>query len=162
MRLAKALDFATGANTILKHSRISIAWLAVGIAAGAYEAAFEYCQKRQQFGKPIAGYQLIQEKLVRALAQIESIMLLCHRVAYLYQRGHAQMGQIAMTKAQCSRVAREVCALAREIMGGNGILIENRAMVAMTDVEAAYTYEGTYDINTLVAGRELTGFAAFK
>lgn len=96
------------------------------------------------------------------LAKVQSMILLCHRVSVLYQRGTATLGQIAMTKAHCTRVAREVAAEAREIMGGNGILIENHAMVALLDLEGIYTYEGTYEINTLVAGREITGHSAFK
>ncbi len=87
---------------------------------------------------------------------------MCHRVSVLYQQGQASMGQIALTKAFCTRTAREVCQIAREVCGGNGILIENRVIKQMLDLEGVHTYEGSYEINSLVAARELTGKAAFK
>ena len=87
---------------------------------------------------------------------------MCHRVSLLYQQGQASMGQIALTKAYCTRVGREVCQIAREVVGGNGILIENHVIKQMMDMEAVHTYEGTYEINSLVAAREITGKSAFK
>jgi acyl-CoA oxidase len=87
---------------------------------------------------------------------------MCHRVSVLYQQGKASMGQIALTKAYCTRVAREVCQISREVVGGNGILIQNHVMKQMLDIEGVHTYEGTYEINSLVASREITGKAAFR
>lgn len=87
---------------------------------------------------------------------------MCHRVSTLYQQGEASMGMIAMTKAFCTRTAREVCQVSRELCGGNGILLENRVMKQMLDLEGVHTYEGSYEINSLVAARELTGKSAFK
>ena len=105
---------------------------------------------------------MIQEKLVRMQAMIQSMLLLCQRVSHLYQNGKATMGMIPLTKAHCSRQARIITQECREIMGGNGILIQYRAMKALLDIESIYTYEGSYEINTLVAGREVTGFSAVK
>lgn len=96
------------------------------------------------------------------LAQIESMILLCHRVSTLAQKGKATMGMIAMTKAHCTKTAREIAAISREVMGGNGILYDNHAMMSLIDIEGVYTYEGSYEINSLVAGRELTGLSAFR
>ena len=84
-RLENALDFASGANNILKHSRIYISWLATGCAAGAYEAALKYTLERKQFGKELASFQLIQEKLARALADVQSMLTMCQRLSVLYQ-----------------------------------------------------------------------------
>ncbi len=90
------------------------------------------------------------------------MLTLLVRLSQLYQQGQATMGQIAMCKAHCTLTARRVCAVAREIVGGNGILLEQRVMKQMLDLEGVHTYEGTYEINGLVAGREITGKAAFK
>lgn len=87
---------------------------------------------------------------------------MCHRVSLLHQRGKASMGQIAMTKAYCTRVGREVCSIAREMCGGNGIILDNHVIKQFIDMEGIHTYEGTYEINQLVGARELTGLAAFK
>ena len=87
---------------------------------------------------------------------------MCHRVSVMYQSGKASMGQIALTKAYCTRVARGVCQTAREVCGGNGILLENHVIKQMMDLEGVHTYEGTYEIKALVAAREITGKSAFK
>ena len=159
-RLTYATDFQEGTNALLKTSRIQVAFWAAGVAVGAYEAALKYCLERKQFGKPIAKFQLIQERLSRMLGMCESMTLhLCH-IAQEIERDdgkHLTMGQIARAKAHASLQAREIVRLAREVMGGNGILLENRAMKHFNDIETMYTGEGTYDINVLVSGRELTG-----
>ena len=96
------------------------------------------------------------------LSNVNAMILMCQRVSLLYQKGKATMGQIAMTKSFCTRQAREVCATAREIVGGDGIILKNHVMKQYLDMEGIHTYEGTYDINNLVTGREITGLAAFK
>ena len=96
------------------------------------------------------------------MSSIQAMIMLCWRVANLYDSGKMEMGQAAMTKAWVTDKAREVCRLGREVCGGNGLLHENYVMRALTDIEGVYTYEGTYDINTLVAGRDLTGLSAFR
>lgn len=90
------------------------------------------------------------------------MLLLVHRVSNLYQKDKASMGKIAMAKAFCTTKAREICATAREVMGGNGILLDNHCVKQMMDLEGVHTYEGTKEVNTLIAGREITGLAAFK
>ena len=133
--------------------------------AGAYEAALHYSLQREQFGKPIAQHQLVQERLSRMLALTEfTISHLVFMAEEMDKPGsEITMGQIARSKAQASLNAREVVRLARESMGGNGILLENRVMKHLYDVEVMYTGEGTYDVNSLVSGREITGgLGAFR
>ena len=156
-KLTHSKDFATGTNKILESSRLTVAWMAAGCAAGVYEAAIKYCTKRVQFGKPIAGFQLIQERLSRMMANTEFTVSHLARVTQQFELGKCTIGQVARAKANATRLGRETCALARECFGGNGILLENHVMKAMADMEVMYTYEGTYDINSLVSGRELTG-----
>ena len=134
-----------------------VAWMACGLAAGAYENALKYTLKRIQFGKPIAQFQLIQERLSRMLSNCEFSLALLVHLSGRMQAGQATIGQVARAKAHVTKLGRETVSLAREICGGNGILMENRVMKAFMDMEAMYTYEGTYDINSLVSGRELTG-----
>ena len=162
-KLTHSKDFATGTNRILESSRLMVAWSAAGVASGAYEAAIKYTTQRVQFGKPIAGFQLIQERLSRMMANCEFTISNLARISQQFDLGKVTIGQIARAKANATRLGRETCALARESFGGNGILLENQVMKAMGDMEVMYTYEGTYDINMLVSGRELTGgMAAFK
>lgn len=161
-KLAKADDFEKGLNAMLMESRLTITFIFAGAMAGAFEHAYKYAMNRVQFGKPIAGFQLTQEKLVRMQAEIQSSLTLLIRTAQNFMQGKATMGQIAMAKAHVSRVGRDVTRTAREIQGANGILWENVALKHMIDMEASHTGEGTYDINVLVSGRELTGLAAFK
>lgn len=162
-KLTHAKDFATGTNAILEASRLLVAWLACGTAVGAYEAALKYALQRRQFGKPIAGFQLNQERLSRMLANCEFMTSSLVHLSQEFDKGKATIGQIARAKANCTRLGREVCALARETCGGNGIILDNHVMKAFMDMEAMHTYEGTYDINSLVSGRELTGgLAAIK
>lgn len=96
------------------------------------------------------------------MSNIQSCLLLCFQISQLADEGNVSLGQIAMAKAHITERAREVVKWGREVFGGNGIIFENYAMKAMMDMEGIYTYEGTYEINTLVAGREITGLAAFK
>lgn len=162
-KLTHAKDFGTGTNKILESSRLFVAWMIAGLATGAYEAALKYALERKQFGVQIAKYQLNQEKLSRMLAQCE--MMVSHLIL-LSQKMTAEkatMGDVGRAKGMISRMAREVVGLAREVCGGNGILIENHVMKQFLDLEGMYTYEGTYDINMLVSGREITGgLSAFK
>lgn len=112
------------------HSRIFVAWIATGIAAGACEAAMKYTMARKQFKRPTAGFQLVQAKLVRCVALVSQMITLCTRITQMYEsmKGSDEpmtIGRIAMAKAECTRTCREVCQLAREAMGGNGIQLEN-------------------------------------
>lgn len=149
-------------NQVLEHSRIFVAWLAVGVALGVYDNTIKYINSRNQFGVKITSFQLTQEKLARMMGHIQSMLLLVWRVTRLYEAGKANIARAAMAKAWNTMMLREVAKLGREMMGGNGIILDNYAMKALADAEGIYTYEGTYDVNSLVVGRELTGVAAFK
>lgn len=161
-KLPKAIDFIKGTTDILKHSRVFVCWVALGLTIGVYDNAIKYVMNRKQFGVPIASFQLIQEKLSRIMGSIQSMTLMAWRITKLMEQGQASIGQISMVKAWITLRGREVCALGREILGGNGITFDNYVMKAMADMEALYTYEGTYEINSLINARELTGISAFK
>jgi glutaryl-CoA dehydrogenase len=162
MKLAKGDSFETGVNQVLKTSRLKVAWLGLGCAVGAYEAALKYCRERTQFKKKIAGFQLVQQNLMQSLGKCQAMTAMCIRVTQMEAQGKCSMGQLALLKAFVTKEGKDVVSLCREICGGNGILIENRVMKNFCDMEAIHTYEGTYQINTLVAGREFTGHKAFK
>lgn len=159
-RLAKAYSFKDTAN-VLKNTRYGVAWEGVGHALAAFELARAYALKRKQFGRPIAGFQLIQQKLVQMLGEVTAMQLICWRLSTLRDAGKMTEGQASLAKQQCAARARQVVALGREIMGGNGILLENHMARHFADMEAVYTYEGSNEINTLVVGREITGIQAF-
>ncbi len=159
-KLPKARSFRDTAN-VLKNTRYGVAWEGVGHAQAAYEIALRYSQQRQQFGKPIAGYQMIQEKLVKMLAEIVAMQLTTWRLSVLRDEGTMTEGQASLAKMNNAAKARQVVAMGREILGGNGILLEYHLARHYADMEAVYTYEGTNEINTLVVGREITGVPAF-
>jgi glutaryl-CoA dehydrogenase len=154
----------TGFGTVLEmlhKSRHYIAWHALGEAIACYEIALAYALKREQFGRPIAGFQLTQAKLVRMLGEITKTQLLLIQLGRVLAQGAATAGMTAYGKLSATATAREVAATAREILGGNGILQEYEVMRHLCDLEAVYTFEGTHDVNTLVVGREITGIRAF-
>jgi glutaryl-CoA dehydrogenase len=159
-RLAKAYSFKDTAN-VLKNTRYGVAWEGVGHALAAFDLARDYAIKRKQFGRPIASFQLIQQKLVHMLAEVTSMQLLTWRLSKLRDEGKMTDGMASLAKQNNSARARAVVALGREILGGNGILLENHMARHFADMEAVYTYEGSNEINTLVVGREITGFQAF-
>ena len=159
-RLPGARSFRDVAN-VLRNTRLGVAWEALGHGQAAYEIALRYARERQQFGRPIAGFQLIQAKLVRMLAELSSMQLLTLRAAQLQQAGRLTDGQAALVKQSNAARGRELVALGREILGGNGILLEHHMARHFTDMEAVYTYEGSNKIITLIVGREITGIAAF-
>ena len=148
-------------TSILRVTRYGVAWEAVGHAMAAYEIALRYTRERIQFGRPIASFQLVQAKLVRMLAELTSMQLLTLRVSQLHEAGRLTDGQASLAKQSNAAKAREVVALGRELLGGNGILLENHMARHFADMEAVYTYEGSNEINTMVVGREITGLAAF-
>lgn len=158
-RLAKAKSFRD-AGKVLVMGRYGVAWEAAGVAAGAYELALKYATEREQFGKPIAGFQLIQQKLVEMVTEVTSMQLMCFQMANLIAGGNLTEGIASMAKYNNARKARYVTQLARETLGGNGILIENHIARLMLDAEVIYTYEGTNEVNMLLVGREITGINA--
>jgi glutaryl-CoA dehydrogenase len=159
-RLQRADSFRDTA-AVLRLTRAGVAWQATGCARGAYEHALAYSRQRQQFGRPIAGFQLVQDLLVRMLANITSSACLCARLSALQQEGLAEDHHSALAKAFCTVRMRETVGWARELLGGNGILLENHVGRFVADSEAIYSYEGTREINTLIVGRAITGLSAF-
>ena len=155
-------NFSEGPAKILLHSRLGVAWGAVGVSIGAYDRSIQYSLKRNQFGKPIASFQLIQEKLSVMMSYIQAMIYLSKRASELYEMDKMTIGRCSMVKAWVTSKCRDCVSLAREIFGGNGMLIENLVIKALADSEAFYTFEGSYDINVLICGRELTGISAFK
>lgn len=145
---------------VLGYGRYGVGWEAAGIATAVFELALDYAKKREQFGRSIASFQLIQQKLVEMATEVSAMQLMCFRTAELLAQGHLTPGLVSMLKYNNARKARYVSQLAREILGGNGILIENHIARLMLDAEVVYTYEGTNEINLLILGRELTGFNA--
>ncbi len=146
---------------VLASTRNSVAWGALGHATAAYEVALAYTRQREQFGKPLARFQLVQDKLVRMLAEVTAMQLYCMRLARLSESGQLTDTIAALAKFNNTRKAREVILEARELLGGNGILLEYHVVRHMADIEAIYTYEGTADIQELIVGREITGLSAF-
>ena len=151
-----------GPLSCLTQARYGIAWGAVGVARDCFECAREYALDREQFGGPIARFQLQQGKLAEMATQITTAQLLAHRLAALKERGDLRPQQVSMAKRHNVRAAREVARTAREMLGGNGITTDYSPMRHLANVETVYTYEGTDDIHTLVLGEDLTGIAAFE
>ena len=146
---------------VLGMGRYGVAWEAAGVAAGAFELALKYTKEREQFGKPIAGFQLIQQKLVEMATEVTLMQTLCLQLSHLLISGQVSEGTLSMAKYNNARKARYVTQLARECLGGNGIVIDNHIARLMLDAEIIYTYEGTNEVNLLLVGRELTGLNAF-
>ncbi|GAA1344160.1 acyl-CoA dehydrogenase family protein [Kocuria palustris] len=148
-------------NVILEQSRAGLAWQSVGAQMAIFDVARRYALERQQFGRPLAGFQLTQDHLVRIAANTTASVGIAHRMSQLRAQGQATMGQAAMAKLKTSQMARESAALGRQLMGGNGILADREMGKIFSDVEAIFTYEGTAEVNTLIVGRALTGVSAF-
>ncbi|KAF2416006.1 acyl-CoA dehydrogenase family protein [Microbacterium sp. B35-30] len=151
---------------ILRAMRADVAWIAAGLQAGVLDAVVRYVRERHQFGRPIGGFQLVQEKLARMLGNSVASLALVVQLS-LQQDGSAEVGgafadeNSALAKMQTARLARETVALGREVLGGNGILLEHDVARFFADAEAVYSYEGTHEINALIVGRALTGASAF-
>lgn len=146
---------------VLRLTRAGVAWQALGVAVGAYEAALAYAKERIQFGRPIASFQLVQQKLANALSNITACLALCVRVSEMQDEGIQKDHHSAMAKAFVTARMRETVALCREIVGGNGITLDHGVARFFADAEAVYTFEGTFDMNSLIVGRAITGIAAF-
>lgn len=145
----------------LSQARYGIAWGALGAAMACYDTALNYSKARIQFDKPIASFQLVQQKLVYMITEITKGQLLAYRLGQLKDQGKIKHPQISMAKMNNVRIALEISRIAREVLGANGIADEYPIMRHMTNLESVYTYEGTHDIHALTVGREITGIAAF-
>lgn len=149
-------------NKVLAISRVMVSWLPVGMSMGVYDMCHRYLKEREQFGAPLASFQLVQEKLVRMLGNIQAMFLTTLQLTKLAEQGKMSHEQASLVKSWNTLRGRECVALARELLGGNGILSEFLTAKAFCDMEAIYTYEGTYEVNVLVAGRGETGVSAIK
>ena len=146
---------------LLRAMRSDVAWIATGLQAGALDAALRYVRTRQQFGRPIGGFQLVQEKLARMQGNVAASLALVTSVSRRQDAGHYSDEDSALAKMWTALRARETVALAREVAGGNGILLQHDVARFFADAEAVYSYEGTHEINALIVGRSLTGLSAF-
>jgi glutaryl-CoA dehydrogenase len=160
LKLEKANSFADTA-TVLRLTRAEVAWAAVGVAIGAYEAALAYSNERVQFGKPIASHQLVQDLLVKSLGNITSSLTLVLETSRKQDADELKDEHASLAKAVATARMRESVAWCREILGGNGIVLDYGVARFFADAEALYSYEGTREMNTLIVGRAITGHAAF-
>jgi len=159
-RLQNARTFRDTA-AVLRMTRAGVAWQAVGCAMGAYEHALAYSRQRQQFGRPIGNFQLVQDLLVGMLGNIVASQCMVLRLSQMQDAGVLRDEHASLAKAYCTTKCRESVGFARELLGGNGILLENQVGRFVADAEAIYSYEGTREMNTLIVGRAITGFSAF-
>ncbi|BCT75687.1 glutaryl-CoA dehydrogenase [Sinomonas cyclohexanicum] len=158
-KLAHANSFRD-TNRVLKVTRLAVAWQAVGAQLAAFDIARAYAVEREQFGRPIASFQLVQDQLVTMLGNAVSSMGMMVRLAQLEDAGLARDEQSALAKAVTTSRMRETVAIGRSLLGGNGIVSDYGMAKVFSDAEAIYSYEGTHEINTLVTGRAITGISA--
>ena len=158
--LANANSFRDTAK-VLRQTRAAVAWESVGCATGAYEHALRYAQARQQFGRPIGGFQLVQDLLSRMLGNITSTQAMCLRLSQMQDQGIMRDEHASMAKGVCTVRMRETVGWARELLGANGILLDHHIGRFVADAEALYSYEGTREMNSLIVGKAITGFSAF-
>jgi glutaryl-CoA dehydrogenase len=159
-RLPKASGLRA-ALSCLSHARAGIAWGVIGAAIDCYETALAYAKEREQFGRPIAGFQLIQEKLVWMVQEITKAQLLALRLTRMMEAGAATPAQISLAKRNNAWMALECARKARDILGAAGITDRYSVIRHLMNLETVYTYEGTHDIHTLIIGRDITGLDAF-
>jgi glutaryl-CoA dehydrogenase len=159
-RLQRAESFKDTAK-VLRMTRTGVAWFAVGCAMGAYEHALRYATQRFQFGRPIAGFQLVQDLLVRMLGNVTAYQAMMLRLGQLQDEGLMKDEHASLAKAYTTVKCRETVGYARELLGGNGILLDNHVGRFVADAEAIYSYEGTREMNTLIVGKAITGLSAF-
>lgn len=160
LRLQNGKSFRETA-AVLRLTRAEVAWAAVGNSIGAYEAAVKYAGERQQFGKPIGAHQLVQDLLAKCLGNITASIGLVTRVSAMLDEGTQRDEHSSLAKSFTTSRMRETVAWSREILGGNGIVLDYGVMRFFADSEALYSYEGTREMNTLIVGRSITGQAAF-
>ncbi len=159
-RLQNANSFKD-TGKVLRMTRAGVAWQAVGCARGAYELALAYTHDRHQFGKSISSFQLVQDLLVEMLSNLTAAQTMVFRLSQLQDEGKLTDEQASLAKVFCSLRTRDIVSHARELFGGNGILIEHDIARFVADAEAIYSYEGTKEINSLIVGRSITGKSAF-
>lgn len=159
-RLQNANSFKDTAR-VLRMTRAGVAWQAVGCARGAYEHTIRYVQQRHQFGRPIGSFQMVQDLVAHMLSQLTAMQALVFRLSQMQDEGKLRDEHASLAKVFCTSGCREVVSQARELHGGNGILLSHDVARFVADSEALYSYEGTKQINSLIVGRSVTGFSAF-
>ena len=159
-RLQRAESFRDTAD-VLRVTRMGVAWQATGCARGAFEHALRYTKEREQFGRPIASFQLVQDLLVKMLGNVTASTAMNVRASQLQDAGLLADEHASLCKAYSTVRMRESVGWAREVLGGNGILLEHHVGRLVADAEAIYSYEGTREMNTLIVGRAITGHSAF-
>lgn len=160
-RMPGAASFKDAAS-VLFATRSGVAWMALGSAINCYEQARKHALERQQFGRPLAANQLIQQRLTNMLQDITAMALYCRRIAELDASGDIVQQQASLAKLHNTRAARRVAAEARDMLGGTGILLENNVIRQMVDIESMHTFEGTESIQSLIVGKKITGIGAFR
>ena len=148
-------------NKVLKATRGGASWEAVGHGMAAFEIAANYALEREQFGMPIANYQLVQERLATMLSDLTSLQLMCTRMAQLQESDQLTDAMASLVKMTTSRKALDMCRTARDMLGGNGLLLEYHIGRHLTDMEVVSTYEGTDSMQALIVGREITRISSF-
>ena len=151
-----------GPLNCLTQARYGIAWGAIGAAQACYDEALRYTKGREQFGKPLASFQLVQGKLAHMLTEITKMQLVAWRLGRLKEAGKARPQQVSLAKRNNVGEALKIARIARDMLGANGITAEYQCMRHMCNLESVYTYEGTNDIHTLVLGQDVTGISAFS
>jgi glutaryl-CoA dehydrogenase len=159
-RLPGARTFAD-ATRVLAATRSTCAWAALGHATAAYDTALRYARSRRQFGKTLVGFQIVQQRLVSMLADLTAMQLYCMQTARLADAGKLTPTIAGLAKMHNTRKARLIAAEARDLLGGNGILLDHHVIRHMADLEAIHTFEGTETIQALIVGRDITGVSAF-
>jgi glutaryl-CoA dehydrogenase len=149
------------AGRVLAGTRSGCAWAALGHAVAALRHGSHYAKRREQFGRRLCSFQIVQDRLVRMLAEVTAMQLYCLQIGRLAERGQLTDTIAGLAKLNNTRKARQVCAEARDMLGGNGILLENHVIRHMADIESIHTYEGTETMQTLIVGRDITGVGAF-
>lgn len=149
-------------SAVLARTRGGAGWEATGHAVAAFELAGAYATRREQFGRPIGGFQLVQNKLATMLAELSAMQLMCFRMAQMQAAGTWSPHAASIVKMSTARKGRWICSEARDILGGNGLLLENHVARHLTDMEVVHTYEGTDSIQSLILGRRITGISAFR
>jgi glutaryl-CoA dehydrogenase len=149
------------AGRVLVATRSSCAWMALGHAVAGYDAALTYSKRRHQFGRPLCSFQIVQDRLVKMLSEVTAMQLYCVQTAHLAAEGRLLPTIAGLAKLHNTRKARQILAEARDLLGGNGILLDFQVIRHMADVEAVHTFEGTETIQTLIVGRDITGISAF-
>lgn len=160
--LLPGVEGLRGPLMCLNQARYSIAWGAVGAAMACYEEALQYAKERIQFGKPIASFQLVQQKLAEMLTEITKAQLLCYRLGQLKDQNALKHTHISLAKRNNVAMALKIAHMARDILGANGITLDYQAIRHLVNLETVYTYEGTHDIHTLILGHDITGIEALR